>query len=368
MGTNFEILDNYRAKNPSKSHHSYSSVSTYDYCPRRYYLERVEKWKDRNLEESAPAAFGVALERSLQAAHVFASANGDESCQSQRTVEEGLREFNRQWEPFESAQLRYNRFDKNWNDMQSMGQNFVRMFCAAWPPPGFQMKADWQVLYRREFEKSDFIGIADIVAYRDDDTPVVLDIKTSNRNMPRNLSLDRQLRTYAWLSGIWEAGFLWFHRVANTISPRAEVSLVGKDGLVYDVGMAKKVIGREDGKKIWAVATESNGEADVLESDIIVQHLIFDIAQISEAEVGSCASINLSLMERVDHSFALVPAIGGFDSFPQNSGLRMPSEKCPPCPMLGICADDPKLVEGRLFREGDVKIKQEGAEEDGDDW
>src|SRR5487761_2540197 len=94
--------------------HSYSAGGDFDLCPYKYYLRRVEGWKER--DNKARFLFGKAVEQAVQFYHEHDGR--------------GIREeFNRIWGQWKDrTDIQYTRTEKDWATLQLDGDELVRLY------------------------------------------------------------------------------------------------------------------------------------------------------------------------------------------------------------------------------------------------
>src|SRR5437667_184545 len=89
--------------------HSYSAGSTFRACPRKYKLEKIKGWKER--ENRAAFKFGIAVENALQYFHMH-------GCRAHSMGEE----FVREWLVHENdSTLVYGDKEGDWTALREIG-------------------------------------------------------------------------------------------------------------------------------------------------------------------------------------------------------------------------------------------------------
>ncbi len=208
---------------------------------------------------------------------------------------------------------------------------------------------------------------------------------------PNMVSLDGQLRKYAWVSGITEVGFLNFVKCkTDDFKKGTAVTLLGDYGDTWASGQRLVVVsnvempeGSED--KYLNVATAETVQIMDEELDKISgkgskekKELLFS----TYANKGWINTVKRENVTKVRVQFVRgtipeseLPEIGdqiGLDVlsinesnrrglFPADGGVRFPNQTCTWCEMRGICLKDTGLRDNIL-----VQIKPKQAEED--DW
>src|SRR5271156_4776071 len=168
--------------------YSYTQISQYLSCPRRYRHRYLDGWKERDTR--AAMLFGRAFERALGA--VF------------RREDPGA-VFFAEWSECQNLGLHYSNGD-SWDRMLRQGLMLLNRFCQDDRIQIHQPERDLQIKFNRPVA-----GNNDFVAYIDakgnlDGTLGLLEGKTSSSRYPEEpeglLSLDPQLVCYSWITGI----------------------------------------------------------------------------------------------------------------------------------------------------------------------
>jgi hypothetical protein len=177
---------------------SYTQISTYLACPRRYRYRYLDGWQEKELRASL--VFGRAFEKALAAYFLH------DECE---TV------FEHEWAMAKEVELEYSRGD-SWQRMLRQGNELLNQFSqqkrvlVPFPRQNLQR----QVL-RRIGPEEDFIGYIDAIGELDS-VRSVLDWKTASTCFPAEpegiIALDPQLTCYSWLTGIEQVGFVIFVR------------------------------------------------------------------------------------------------------------------------------------------------------------
>jgi len=166
--------------------YSYTQISQYLTCPRRYRHRYLDGWKEKDTSAAMP--FGRAFEQALGA--VF------------RREDPGAVLFD-QWSACQSQDLHYSNRD-SWDRMLRQGIMLLTRFCQ-----------DNRVQVLQPGEKNDFVAYIDAIG-KLDGTPCLLEWKTSASRYPEEpeglLSLDPQLVCYSWMTGIAEVAQIVFVR------------------------------------------------------------------------------------------------------------------------------------------------------------
>ncbi len=178
--------------------YSYSQLSQYLACPRRYRYRYLDGWQEK--ETRAGLLFGRAFENALAA--LF------------RREDAGAALFE-QWAPYQNATLEYSRSD-SWQTMYEQGIKLLELFTQQdrvdirFPKRNLQVRVS-----KRLSATSEFVGYVDAYGYLDG-TRCVIDWKTTGARYPEEpeglLALDPQLTCYSWLTGQAEVAFVVFVR------------------------------------------------------------------------------------------------------------------------------------------------------------
>jgi hypothetical protein len=178
--------------------YSYTQISQYLTCPRRYRHRYLDGWKEKDTR--AAMLFGRAFEQALGA--VF------------RREDPGAVLFD-EWSSCQSQALHYSNRD-SWDRMLRQGIMLLTRFCQDDRVQVLQPGRNLQVKFTRPIgEKNDFVAYIDAIGQLDD-RPCLLEWKTSSSRYPEEpeglLSLDPQLVCYSWMTGIAEVAQVVFVR------------------------------------------------------------------------------------------------------------------------------------------------------------
>ena len=344
--------------------HSYSGSDSFNYCARKYYLERVQGWTER--DENAAKFFGIAVEQAVQFYH-----------QHGMDVATAVAEFHRRWDEAKDKPYKYNKSDLDWNRLNLTGEEMVKLYAIKYPTfpyvvtnpqDSFQVETNFEVFPGTKLAGLEFTSYIDIVAQiKDTFEPLIIDEKTSGKDVPEYSVLDPQLRSYAWVKGWPNAAFVWYRKCGRTISkgdtvtflepyggfqPGAEAIVMGRDILGnLMVTQSQRMVDEMDARFVGeskAVKAdrlgfiETNAKA-VPERVVTKQQVLFKMVVITPE---SAEDIGRGIKRDI---IAIVQATEK-DFFPMQSGVRYPNERCPNCPMRGICANKPELRDMLLAR------------------
>jgi hypothetical protein len=178
--------------------YSYTQISHYVTCPRRYRHRYLDGWKEKDTR--AAMLFGRAFEQAVGA--IF------------RREDPGAVLFT-EWSACQNQGLHYSNRD-SWDRMLRQGLMLLTRFCQDDRIHVSQPKRNLQIKFNRSIG-----GMNDFVAYIDaigtlDGKRCLIEWKTSSSRYPEEpeglLSLDPQLVCYSWITGISEVAQVVFVR------------------------------------------------------------------------------------------------------------------------------------------------------------
>ncbi len=178
--------------------YSYTQISQYLSCPRRYRHRYLDGWKEKDTR--AAMLFGRAFERALGAYF--------------RREDPGAILF-AEWSACQSQGLRYSDRD-SWDRMLQQGIMLLERFCQEDRVRIREPHQNLQIKFTRRFgEKNDFVAHVDAIGELDG-SPCLLEWKTTSSRYPEEpeglLALDPQLVCYSWMTGIAEVAQVVFVR------------------------------------------------------------------------------------------------------------------------------------------------------------
>jgi len=249
--------------------HSYSAGNTFDQCPFKYYLQKVEGWREK--ESKARFLFGRALEEAIQWHHEHDGAGAVDY-------------FIKAWqEHAANKELQYTKVEKDWPTLFKTGVEMVKLYVIK--QPSLPIPLGGQTLFQKQFEKEVFpgdpmygeitdLGKLDIISYVDPKhpmlpqliwkpeygplRPIIIDIKTSGVNYPEAYGIaayDVQLRRYSWQTGIRDVALLTLVKKGHKIQKKSKVTLLENVG-IFKAGQEVVVAAVEE-NDIILVANES---------------------------------------------------------------------------------------------------------------
>jgi len=177
--------------------YSYTQISQYLTCPRRYRHRYLDGWKEKDTR--AAMLFGRAFELALGAYF--------------RREDPGDVLF-REWSACKNQDLHFSDCD-SWDRMLEQGIKLLIRFCQEDRIRIPQPRRNLQIKFTRQIGKSDFVAYIDGIGELDG-SKCLLEWKTSaNRyaDEPAGLlSLDPQLVCYSWITGIADVAQIVFVR------------------------------------------------------------------------------------------------------------------------------------------------------------
>ncbi len=179
--------------------YSYTQLSHFLACPRRYRYRYLDGWQENYTRASL--LFGRAFESAVAAFFRRGQNPG-------KVLFQG-------WSQHQNATLEYSRGD-TWDRMLQQGMKLLELFAQQdrveirWPSRNLQVRVS-----RRLSATSEFVGYIDALGYLDA-THCVIDWKTAATRYSDEpeglLALDPQLVCYSWLTGEPEVSFVVFVR------------------------------------------------------------------------------------------------------------------------------------------------------------
>jgi CRISPR/Cas system-associated exonuclease Cas4 (RecB family) len=178
--------------------YSYTQISQYLTCPRRYRHRYLDGWKEKDTR--AAMVFGRAFERALGAYF--------------RREDPGAVLF-AEWSASQKQGLHYADRD-SWDRMLQQGIMLLERFCQEGRVRIREPHQDLQIKFTRGFgERNDFVAYVDAIGELDG-TRCLLEWKTTSSRYPEEpdglLALDPQLVCYSWMTGIAEVAQVVFVR------------------------------------------------------------------------------------------------------------------------------------------------------------
>lgn len=259
--------------------HSYSAGLDFDLCPFKYFMRRVQGWKQK--DNWARFLFGKALESAVQFHHEHDGIGARE-------------EFHRLWAAYKDrSDLLYTRVEKDWANCDVIGDELLRLYAIR--QPMLPLPLGGQIAFQREISKEVFpgdptygeiqdAGKLDVIAWVEPNHPLlpkidwkpemgmlrqlIVDIKTTDKDFPEEAGIaafDDQLRRYSWQSGIHDVALLSFKKAGRMLKKGVSVTLL-EDVWDYNpfedetVRCARagqeRVVAAVDGDMVYLVSTD----------------------------------------------------------------------------------------------------------------
>ena len=178
--------------------YSYSQLSHYLSCPRRYRHRYLDGWQEKDTR--AAMLFGRAFEQALRAYF---------------RREDPAMALYREWAVHQKQPLRYGERD-NWDRMLEQGIHLLERFCQDDRVRVLQPRKNLQIKFERPLAGSNnFVAYVDAIG-KLDGRGCLLEWKTTSARYPEQpdglLALDPQLLCYSWITGISEVAQVVFVR------------------------------------------------------------------------------------------------------------------------------------------------------------
>jgi len=178
--------------------YSYTQISQYLTCPRRYRHRYLDGWREKDTR--AAMLFGRAFDRALAA---FFRREDSEAV------------LFREWSACRYQGLQYSHGD-SWDRMLQQGIQLLERFCQDGRVRTRQPRRNLQVKVSRSISPTnEFVAYVDGIGYLDG-LRCLLEWKTTSSRYPEEpeglLALDPQLVCYSWITGIAEVAQVVFVR------------------------------------------------------------------------------------------------------------------------------------------------------------
>jgi PD-(D/E)XK nuclease superfamily len=178
--------------------YSYTQISQYLACPRRYRHRYLDEWKEKDTR--AAMLFGRAFENALAAFF---------------RREDSAAVLFRKWSACHDQDLQYSRGDR-WDRMLDQGIQLLDRFCQDDRVRVRQLRCNPQIKFTRPISRNnEFVAYIDAIGELDG-TRCLLEWKTTSSRYPEEppglLALDPQLVCYSWITGIAEVAQIVFVR------------------------------------------------------------------------------------------------------------------------------------------------------------
>src|SRR6202158_1409173 len=178
--------------------YSYTQISQYLSCPRRYKHRYLDGWKEKDIR--AAMQFGRAFEQAVAAYF-------------QR--QDAAAVLYREWATHRDSSLHYSERD-SWDRMLQSGVQLLERFAQDDRVRIRQPRRNLQIKFTRPLAgQNDFVAYIDALGQLDG-IPCLLEWKTTSSRYPEEpaglLALDPQLVCYSWIPGIAEVAQVVFVR------------------------------------------------------------------------------------------------------------------------------------------------------------
>jgi PD-(D/E)XK nuclease superfamily len=178
--------------------YSYSQISAYLVCPRRYRHRYLDGWQEKDTR--AAMLFGRAFERALAAYFLRQDAAAV---------------LFHEWQACQNQGLHFTKGD-TWDRMLQQGIMLLDRFCQDDRVCIRQPRRNLQIKFTRTLSaKNDFVAYVDAIG-KLDGTRCLVEWKTTSSRYPEEpdglLALDPQLVCYSWMTGISEVAQVVFVR------------------------------------------------------------------------------------------------------------------------------------------------------------
>ena len=178
--------------------YSFTQISQYLACPRRYRYRYVDGWHERDTR--AAMLFGRAFEQALMAYFLHRDSSA------------ALYE---QWAAYRHAELQYGN-GESWDRMLQQGVELLKRFAQEDRVRVLRPRQNLQVKIVKQLnETRDFVAYVDAIGQLDG-TRCLIDWKTTGSCYPQSpaglAALDPQLVCYSWITGIRDVALVVFVR------------------------------------------------------------------------------------------------------------------------------------------------------------
>ncbi len=362
---------------------SSSSLDTFRLCRRKFKLSRIDGWKQK--DRKASLEFGKCLEAGLQ----FYFQNGLKSG-------DGPDEFRRLWAKFLDQPLTFTDQEGDWSNLNRVGVEGLRLFEITLPNLPIK-NPKFQLNYEKKLWPGDpvyghlgYTAYIDILSTLDDATRLIIDVKTAKSSLditPNMVSLDGQLRKYAWVSGITEVGFLNFVKCKTEDFKKGTAVTLLEDSAYWKAGQRLEVArykADEESTLILAGTGESvqkmdeetskiSGKGATEKKEQVIAKFLSDglLGAVSREAItkvrlqfirGTIPESELAeIGEQIGADVLTMNNANERNGYFKDGGVRFPNAICGWCEMLPLCNRNDQRRDETL-----VQIKPKKTEED--DW
>lgn len=351
--------------------HSFSGGDAFKFCPQKYKLSRIDGWQEK--EKRASMEFGKALESAVQFHHENRLSGGPE-------------EFLRLWTKLKDAEVTYTATERDWESLALTGVELIKLYHLKLPtfpidlsaPVRFQVKYFKELFPGTSLSGIEFVAWIDMVA-KDKQSlngQRFWDIKTSGVDLddtPGIIALDQQLRSYAWITGLPDGGFIWFQKVNRSLERGSSVHLLnnfedykaGQSAVVVkykeaDEGVPEETwIVREqaviDNMLVQCGSGQKKAEKEARDAYIRTNGTRVDKSILTKQRVKAVTahfplSDQQEVAKQIGQDVAQIVFSNDENFFPKQGGVRYPNDKCSNCAYRGICLDNSELRDKMVER------------------
>lgn len=360
--------------------HSFSGSDTFQFCNKKYELQRVRGYKEKG--RKASLEFGKAFETAVQRYH---AGNCD--------LKGALQKFQEEWWRMNLEPLTYTNTEESWEALNLSGRELLQLYHLKFPFMPFvanqKQRPKFQTMYTKEVFPGtslagiEFVAYVDVVAAQKSGPNIVIDIKTSGTLLdttPGIHALDQQLRAYAWITGIPDVAFLVFVKTDRAIGRGSWVSLlqgVSIGQTEYNAGNQAIVVKTEGelDDKAWIVKPETNlddmklavgdkpqsrdGKARkqtwLEQNALLVPIEILTKQRIQFLTAHIDAEAQQEAASQIGEDIAMIVRANETNTWKKQGGTRFPNNKCTSCCMRGICLKDDKLRDELVERDDSME-------------
>ena len=280
--------------------YSYTQISQYLSCPRRYRHRYLDGWVEKDLRASM--LFGRAFERALAAYFLR---------------QDSAEVFYQEWAQYREQPLSYSRGD-TWDRMLEQAIQLLNRFCQEDRVRIRQPRRNLQIKFIRPLSLSD--GKAAVAA------EAGVREKSKRSEAPNQLANQASNEFVAYVDAIGELdgrGCLLEWKTSSARYPEAPTGLLALDPQLICYS--------------WITGISDVAEVVFVRKRLVeIQYLRTTITEEQRREFGDIVHDTISQIETCH--------------FLPHSGIRFPQNPCTTCPYVGLCLNQPQLAEQRLVR------------------
>ena len=310
--------------------HSYSGSSDFSYCAKKYELSRIVGWKEKEIR--AAQEFGTCIELAVRYFHETGDSPREYFCQLWRDIVSLEKNKN----------MTYSKVEVDAENLEQIGVEMLQLYMLRvkdfpYETEGiaFQVNRSKEILPNTDLAGIEFVAYLDmLVKLKLGGEKLILDCKVSGSKIPDFLVLDPQLQSYAWIEQTPHVGFLWFEKITRGMKKGSQVARL-------DTGEPAIVVKVEKdgfGERIYIIPNKQTPEENAapISPDLLTKQKVYvRIAKIPQRLIEERGRAIQQDVQRIHEA-------SKNNFFPQEGSIRFP-EKCPICPMRGICSGDDEL-------------------------